>query len=160
MTLTLDFICQILKKKNYVSGNGGSIEVKRKGCESIGCWTHYVTLSYHPDLAFPRSNFEKNCIPGVGWPIDMDPNRCKFGPTLWLWLTSPITLTLDFQGLINKKAASQEWERKRCESIGCWTQYVTLSYDLDLGLPSSNCEIALSDEWVGPLTWNERSVSQ
>ena len=38
---------------------GGSFNMEYKGCESIGCWTHYVTVSYDLDLGFSRSNFEK-----------------------------------------------------------------------------------------------------
>ena len=46
-------------------------------------------------------------------------------------------------------------EQKGCESIG---HYVTFSYDLDLGLPRSSCEIAVSQEWEGRLAWKERGV--
>ena len=38
---------------------GGSIDMERKGCQSIGYWTHYVTLSFDLELGFSRSNFEK-----------------------------------------------------------------------------------------------------
>ena len=41
---------------------GGSINMEQKGCESIGCWTHYVTLSlmsYELYLEFSRSNSGK-----------------------------------------------------------------------------------------------------
>ena len=36
----------------------GMIDMERKGCEAIVCWTHYVTFSYDLDLGFSRSNFE------------------------------------------------------------------------------------------------------
>ena len=58
MTLTLNFHDQI-KKKSCISGMGGSINMDRKGCESIGRWTHYVTLSYDLDHGFSRLIFEK-----------------------------------------------------------------------------------------------------
>ena len=51
-------------------------------------------------------------------------------------------------------------ERKRWESIRCWIHDVTLSYDLDLGLSRSNCEIDVCQEWLGRLTWNERDASR
>ena len=39
-----------------------------KGCESIGCYSYYVTLSYDFDLGFRRSNFKKSSIIGIrGW---------------------------------------------------------------------------------------------
>ena len=54
-------------------------------------------------------------------------------------------------------------ERKGCESIGCYTHFVTfnfdLNHDLDLGFSWSNFEKVVSYEWGGRLTWNERDVS-
>ena len=40
-----------------------------------------------------------------------------------------------------------EW--KGYELIGCYTYFVTLSYDLDLGFSRSNFENAVSQEWEG-----------
>ena len=49
--------------KCCISGMGGPIDTERKGCESIGCWTHVVIfnfpLTHDLDLGFSRSNFEK-----------------------------------------------------------------------------------------------------
>ena len=42
-----------------ILGTVGSIDMKRKGFESIGCYTYNVTLSYDFDLGFWRSNFKK-----------------------------------------------------------------------------------------------------
>ena len=53
-----------------------------------------------------------------------------------------------------------DMERKGYESIGCYTYFVTLNYDLDLGFSRSNFENAVSQEWEGQLTWNQRDVSQ
>ena len=54
--------------------------MKQKGCESIGCYTHFVTfnfdLNHDLDLGFSRSNFEK-VISGMGWPIDMELKGCE-----------------------------------------------------------------------------------
>ena len=46
-------------KKCCISGMGGPIDMEPKGCESIGCYSYYVTLSYDFDLRFWRSNFKK-----------------------------------------------------------------------------------------------------
>ena len=55
-----------------------------------------------------------------------------------------------------------EW--KGCESIEWWAHVVTfnvpLTQDLDLGFLRSSFENAVSQEWDGRLTWNERDVSQ
>ena len=54
-------------------------------------------------------------------------------------------------------------ERKGCESIGCYTHFVTfnfdLNHDLDLGFSRKNMEIAVTQQWEVWLTWNERGVS-
>ena len=46
---------------------------------------------------------------------------------------------------------------------GYWADYMTLPFDhthnLDLGVSRSEFEIALSQEWDGRLTWNEKDVS-
>ena len=51
-------------------------------------------------------------------------------------------------------------EQKGYESIGCWTRYVTLTFnlthDLGLGFSRLNFQIAISQEWEGQLTYNER----
>ena len=49
--------------KCCISGMEGTIDMEQKGCESIGCYTHFVTfnnpLTHDLDLGFSRSNFEK-----------------------------------------------------------------------------------------------------
>ena len=61
LTLTLDFKVKFWKCCN--SGMEGPIDMERKGCESIGCYNHFVTfnifLTHDLDLGFSRSNFEK-----------------------------------------------------------------------------------------------------
>ena len=51
-------------------------------------------------------------------------------------------------------------ERKGYESIGCYSYFVTLSYDLNLRFSRSNFENAVYQEWMCLLTWNQRDVSQ
>ena len=90
----------------------GSIGMEQKGCESIGCYTHFVTfnfyLNHNPDLVFSRSNFEK--VLSQGWDglltwDERDVNGYNVGPMLWLSMfTSPKTLTLVFQGHILKRS--------------------------------------------------------
>ena len=50
---------------NWIPGMGGPIEMERKGYESIGCYTYFVTLSYDLDLGFSRLNF-KNAVSHEG----------------------------------------------------------------------------------------------
>ena len=33
---------------SYISGMGGLIDMEQKGYEIIGCWTHYMTLTFDP----------------------------------------------------------------------------------------------------------------
>ena len=98
-------------------------------------------------------------------------SRLDITPTLWLsTFPSPMTLTLDFQGQIlwKSRISGMGWqidmERKGCESIGCYTHFVTfdfdLNHDLDLGFSRSNFENAVSQECKGRFTWNERDVSR
>ena len=57
-----------------------------------------------------------------------------------------------------------DMEQKGCESIGSYTHIVTLicdlTHDLDPWFSRSNFENAVSQEWVGRLTWNERGVNR
>ena len=53
-----------------------------------------------------------------------------------------------------------DMERKGYEWIGCYTYFVTMSYDVDLGFSWSNFENAVSQEWEGRLTWNHMDVSR
>ena len=81
---------------------------------------------------------------------------CEFQlwPHLWPW---PWIFKVKFlKSCISEMGRSVHMEWKGRESIGCWTHHATLSYDLDLGLPRSNCERAISQELNGRLTWNKR----
>ena len=55
--------------------------MEQKGCESIGCKTHIVTLNcdltHNLDLRISRSNFEKSHNSGMGGPIDMEQKGCE-----------------------------------------------------------------------------------
>ena len=48
------------------------IDMERKGFELLGCWTHYMTLTFHLihalELGFSRSNFQiYSHISGISW---------------------------------------------------------------------------------------------
>ena len=61
MKLTLNLQDQILKLL-LIKEYGGSIDMVRKGYESIACWTHYMVLIFDSthdlDHGSPMSNFE------------------------------------------------------------------------------------------------------
>ena len=117
MTLTLDFQDQILK--SCISRRGGSIDMERKGCESLGCWTYYVTFSYDLGLGTFKFKFWNSHISGMGGLIDMDWKGCESDtnavPTMqpwcltttmtWHWIFgfSRSTLKIGIDGLIDMK---------------------------------------------------------
>ena len=100
------------KSNCWISGMGWLIDMEWKECESIGCYTHFVTfnfdLKHDIDLGFARSNFEK--VVSQEWDGRLTWNQRDVGRwnvRLMLWLStvlSPMTLTLDFQGQILKKS--------------------------------------------------------
>ena len=89
--------------KSCIVGMAESIDMEWKGCESTGCLTQYVAFSYDLDLGFSWSNFEK-LYPWSGvanWHGTKGMWVSRKSDPLWT-LTSPTTLTLDFQGHILK----------------------------------------------------------
>ena len=143
--------------KCCISGLEGPIDMERKGCESIGCYTHFVTvnvpLTHDLDLGFSRSNFEKVVSQEwdgrLTWTKGMWVNRmlhllCDFQcpPHPWPW---PWIFKVKFwKCCISGMEGPIDMEQKRCESIGCYTHFVTfnipLTHDLDLGFSRSNFE--------------------
>ena len=78
---------------------------------------------------------------------------------LWLW---PWAFKVKlWNSLITRMRWTIDMEQKGCESISCWTHYVTLTVNLnhDLGNSRWNFQIAISHEWDGQLTWNKRDAS-
>ena len=60
---------------------------------------------------------------------------------------------------------TSDMERKGCESIGCWSRYVILTFELthnlELGFPGHFFfQIAISQEWEGRMTSNKRDVNR
>ena len=79
-------------------------------------------------------------------------------PSPWIFIVKFRKFCIsEMEGLI-------DMERKGCESIGCYTHFVTfnfgLNHDLDLGFLRSNFKKVVSQEWDGGLTWNEKDVSR
>ena len=120
------------KVKHYfghISGMVGPIDVKRKGSALVGYWVQYVTLTF--DLTHD---------------LDLGCFKVKFR-------NGSIS---GIVGLIDVK-----W--KGSELIWYWDNCMTLpfdhTHDLDIGVSRSESEIALSQEWGGRLTMNEKDVS-
>ena len=103
--------------KSRILWTGWLIDMEQKGCESIECWTHAVNFNvqlFHDlDLGFSGSNLDKKSYlrNGMGdwhgtkgmWVDKMLDSHCDFKPHPWPWLqTSPMTLTLEFEGKITK----------------------------------------------------------
>ena len=130
--------------KRCDSGMGCPIDMERKGCESIGCWTHIVTLNcdrtHDLDPWVSRSNFEKvitqewdarltwNLSKGMWIDWMLDP-RCDFQlwPHLWPW---PWNFNFKFwNSCIPGMGGPLEMEQKGYESIRCYTYFMTLTLD-------------------------------
>ena len=143
----------------------GPFDMGRKGCEFLGCYTHFVTfnipLTHDLDLGFSRSNFEK--VISQEWDgrltwikkmwVDriLDPYcDIQFTPHPWPW---PWMFKVKFwKCCISGMGGPIDKERKGGESIGCYTHFVTLNHDIDLGFSRSNFEKVVSHEWDGH--WN------
>ena len=114
---------------SHISGMVGPIDVKQKGNALVGYWVQYMTLTF--DLTHD---------------LDLGCFKVKFRNSSISGLV----------GLIYVK-----W--KGSELIWYWADCMTLPFDhtrdLDLGVSRSESEIALSQEWGGRLTMNEKDVS-
>ena len=122
-----------------------------------------------------KVKFWKCCISSIG--------RAYWHGIKWMWINRMLHLhpLCDFQlwpqpwpwpwifrvKFWKSRISGMGWpidiELKGCESIECWTQVVNfnvhLTHDLDLVFSRANFENAVSQEWDGRLTWNERDVS-
>ena len=59
---------------------GWQIDMERKGCESIKCWTHIVTQRLPHPWPWPwifKDKVWKCCILGMGWLIDLERKGCE-----------------------------------------------------------------------------------
>ena len=156
----LPWIFKVKIWKSRISGMGWPIDMEGKGCESIGCCTHFVTFNVHfthdLDLEFSRSNFEN--IVSQEWEGRLtwnvrDLSWQNVGPILWLSMfTSSMTLTLDFQGQILKKLYLRNGMADWHGTEGMWVDRMLdshcdsnfdLTHDLDLGFSRLNIEIVV-----------------
>ena len=141
--------------KSHISGMGWPIDMEFKRCESIEYWTHVVTfnlpLDHDLDLGFSRSNLKMLYLRNgradwhgtKGMWVDRKLHPlCDFelSPQPWHW---PWIFKVKFwKCCISGMGGPIDMERKRCESIGCYTHFVFLNFhlnhDLDLGFSRSN----------------------
>ena len=155
---------------------GGPIDTEWKGCESIGCYTHFVTFNFdfNLDLGFQgqilkKSYFRNGVADRHGikeiWVDRILHPCCDFQlsppPSPWLWIFK----VKFWNSLILWMGWPFDMEQKGCESIKCWTHVVTfnvhLFHDLDLGFSRLNLEKkVICQEWDGRLTWKERDVGR
>ena len=120
------------KVKHYfghISEMVSLIDVTWKGSALVGYWVQYMTLTF--DLTHD---------------LDLGCFKVKFQNSFISGIV----------GLIDVKWIGSEL-------IWCWADCMTLpfdhNHDLDLGVSRSESEIALSQEWGGGLTINEKDVS-
>ena len=129
--------------KSRISGMGWPNDMEWKGCESIEFWTHVVTFNIHLthdlDLGFSRSNFEKvvgmadwhgTKLQGMWVDRMLDP-CCGFqhSPHPWPW---PLIFKVKFcKCCISGMGWPTDMEWKGCESIECYTHFVTCNFDLN-----------------------------
>ena len=167
--------------KCCISGMGGPIDMERKGCDLwVDRMLHpLVTFNFYLlkpwpwswifKLKFWKKSYLRNGMAhwhGMkGMWVDrmLDP-CCDFqlSPHPWPW---PWIFKFKFWKIyISRIGWVIDMERKECESIECWTHVLTfnvhLTHDLDLRFSRSNLEIAVSQEWDGWFTWNQRDVSR
>ena len=140
----LIFKVKFWKSRN--SGMGCPIDMEPKGCESTECWTNVVILDFQGQtlkMLYPR-NGRANWHGTRGMWVDrMLDSHCDFElwPHPWSW---PCIFKVNFLNSCESGTRGPIMERKGYESIGCFTYYVTLSYDFYLEFWRSNFKKALS----------------
>ena len=124
-----DVLCKVKHYFGHISGMVGPIDVKQKGSALVGYWVQYMTLTF--DLTHD---------------LDLGCFKVKFWNSSISWIVCLIDV---------------KW--KGSELIWYCADYMTLPFDhthnLDLGVSRSESEIALSQEWGGRLTMNEKDAS-
>ena len=163
--------------KYCISGMEGPIDMERKGCESIGCYTHFVTSTFPSPMTLTldfqgqilKKSYLRNGMAdwyGIKamWIDRMLDPCCDFKWPPHPWPLPWIFKVKFWKSHISGMGWPIDMERKGCESIACYIYFVTfnvhLTHDLDLGFSRSNFENAVSQEWNGRLTWNKSDVNQ
>ena len=122
------------KVKHYfghISGMVGPIDVKWKGRASVGYWVWYVILTFDLTHDLDLGCFKiKYRNSSISGIVGLIDVKWKGGELIWYW-------------------------------ADCMTLPFDQTHDLDLGveISRSESEIALSRDWDGRLTWNEKDVS-
>ena len=127
------------------------INMKWKWCESIGCWTHYVTLSFDfGGQIFNQLYFRNGQIDWHGW------KGC------WTYyVTMNYDLDFWFSRWNSEIAVSQGWEGQLTwneRDVSQWDvgpNVFYLAHDFDLGFSRS-----YSQEYEGQLTQNKGDKSR
>ena len=148
MTLTLDFQGQILKMPYLQNGRADWHGTKGMWVDGMldsdfdfELWPHQW-----PWPLISKVKFWKCCISRMGGPIDMEWKGYEAKECYTYYVTLSYEFDLGFWRSNLKKISiiGIRWwiDPKGCESIGCWTQVVTLNFylthDLDLGFSRSN----------------------
>ena len=177
LTLTLDFQGQILKMLYLRNGRADWHGTKRMWVDRMlhplchfqrsphpWHWPWIFKVKFWKKKSYLRNGVaDWHGIKGM-WVVRMLDPCCDFQcpPNPWPW---PWIFQVKFwKCCISRMGGPIDMERKGCESIGCYTHFVTskfdLNHDLDLGFSRSNFEKVLAYDWDGRLTWNERDVSR
>ena len=177
MTFTLDFQGQILKKSYLRNGMADWHGTK-------GMWVDWM-LHLLCDFQCPPTSSMTLILDFQGQILKMlylRNGRADWHGTKAMWIDRMLHPLRDFQhsphpwpwpwifevkfwkSHISGMGWPIDMELKGCELIECWTHAVTFNvhftHDLDLGFSRSNFENAVSQEWEGRLTWNERDLSE
>ena len=124
----------ISKVKSSFSRMGRLIIMEWKECESIRCWTYYVTLSITLTLEFQGQILKKLYLwcgvpdwhenKGMWDDSNLDP-LCDFElwphPWPWPWIVKVKFWKICISGI----GGSIDMEQKGCELIVCWTHYLS-----------------------------------
>ena len=133
---------------------------------SMSTWPVNLTLDFQGQilkmLCHRNGRADWHGMKGM-WVDRMLHTLCDF--QLWLqpWPWPWIFKVKFWKSRISGMGWPIDMESKGCE-LECWTHVVTFNVhlfrELDLGFSRSNLEKAISQEWDGRLTWNERDVGR
>ena len=139
---------------------GGSVNMEQKGCQSIcwkptvGPWAMTWTVDFQGQILkklYPWSEVANWHGTTGMWVYRMlDPLSDL---VLWSWpWTSKVKL---WNSWIPRMGGSIDMEWKGCESIGCWTHYVILTFNLthDFGLRFSRLNFQIAIFRNGRINW-------
>ena len=141
--------------KCCISGMGCPIDMEPKECQSIGCYTHFVTFNFTSTMTLTldfqgqilKKSYLRNGMADwhgtKGMWVDRMLDPCcdfQFSPQPWPWPW--IFMGKFWKSRISGMGWPIDMERKVCESIECLTHVVTfnvhLNLDLALGFAWSN----------------------